>query len=120
MPVKVEEYDLIENQPSLLVMEMLNPAGAQIFCLDTHALQWYGLSGSAKLTPEIYRLVESHWVKICRDQGVPPALARHVVWDLRQGRTLSSYWSYVFHAADPKDKKRVKKCNLTREKSSSR
>lgn len=102
------------------VLEMLNPSGAQVFCLDTHALQWYGLAGDAKLTAETYRLVENHWVKICRAKGVPPALARHVVWDLRQGRTLSSYWSYVFHAPNPKDKKRVKKCSSAREKSSSR
>lgn len=99
-------------------LEMLDPTGADVFCMDTHALQWYGLAGDAKLTPDTYRSIESHWVGRCRERGVPPAIARHVAWDARQGRSLSSYWAHVFHSPDPKDRKRCRSTSARRSSSS--
>jgi hypothetical protein len=78
------------------VLEMLDPLRADVVCIDTHVLQWYGLAGDSKLSVATYHAIETHWVACCRARKIPPAIARHVIWDRRQGRTLSAYWAHVF------------------------
>lgn len=78
------------------VIEMLQPLRSRVLCIDTHVLQWYGLAVGVKLSQTVYHRIEQHWIDQCRRRKIPPALARHVIWDSRQGRTLSSYWSHVF------------------------
>jgi hypothetical protein len=78
------------------VLEMLQPLRCRVVCIDTHVVQWYGLAVGSKLTPAVYQRIEEHWIQQCRRRRVPPAIARHILWDARQGRTLSSYWAHVF------------------------
>jgi hypothetical protein len=77
-------------------LEMCCPTECDVVCLDTHMLQLYGLRGNMSVTPRLYSEMETHWVALCRDRDVPPAIGRHIFWDRKQGETDTRYWAYVF------------------------
>lgn len=78
-------------------LEMAYPFNNEVVCLDTHILRLYGLGGEKKTpTPRLYLQMEEHWCTTCASLGVPPVIARHIIWDRTQQETLTRYWSFVF------------------------
>lgn len=78
------------------VLEMLSPRNCDAVCLDTHLLQLYRLKKKETPSKQLYKEIESHWNKVCREVGFPSPLVRHIFWDRKQGKTLNRYWAYVF------------------------
>lgn len=76
-------------------IELLYFEAAQVTCIDTHQLQLYGLSGSQSPGLRTMNHIETHWVCECLRLGLPPCNARWALWDRKQGRDNSRYWSYV-------------------------
>ncbi len=74
-------------------VELLYPTTNQVLCLDTHMLQLYGLSGSAKLSRDAYLFIEGSWVNECAIRGFSPTMVRHLYWDRLKGKTDTRYWS---------------------------
>jgi len=77
-------------------LELCFPATCQVVCLDTHIRQLYGLEPSDGLPKRKYRELEKHWVETCRSMSYSPVLVRHILWDEKQGKTDTRYWSDVF------------------------
>lgn len=77
-------------------LEMCFPTECRVVCLDTHIQQLYGLSPNSALSRGFYEEIESHWLEVCRAMSYPPAIVRHILWDRRQGKTDTRYWSDVF------------------------
>ena len=79
-------------------LEMCFPMSAQVVCLDTHILQLYGHKESkdrAKVNTAKYKLMENHWLKVCKDLNMAPAVARAIWWDKKQQQENSRYWTYT-------------------------
>ncbi len=76
-------------------LEISYPKDCGVVCVDTHIIQLYGQK-PAKLTDRKYRLIEAHWMRSCKKYKVPSPIARHVYWDIKQGKDDTKYWSYVF------------------------
>lgn len=77
-------------------LEMLHPTEAQVGCMDVHLYRLYGLQQGRDAT--LGRKIESHFVQMAKLWNTPPALARAILWDRRQGKSDSRYWSYVFES----------------------
>lgn len=82
--------------------EMIYPSSVQLVCLDTHILQLYGyapsLISSNHIKDRDFESIEQHWIATCSQRKIPPALARFMYWDNKQGKPNSRYWSYVLEA----------------------
>jgi len=80
-------------------------------CMDTHMLQAYGIKpkdvGSVP-APEMARM-EMHWDMICSAEGINPVTARWIMWDQKQGKEDSRYWSRVLEG---KPKKRITQVSM--------
>ncbi len=74
-------------------LEMIYPNRAEVCCMDTHLFQAYGLDQSKDSTR--YKEIENYWLDMCRMWNVPSAIARAILWDRKQDKTDSRYWSYV-------------------------
>ena len=74
-------------------LEMIYPNRAEVCCMDTHLFQAYGLDQSKDATR--YKEIENYWLDMCRMWNVPSAIARAILWDRKQDKTDSRYWSYV-------------------------
>ena len=72
---------------------------AKLACFDTHMVQLYGFTaaeyGKGKVRDKDVRRMETHWANACAKNHVSPVTARWVLWDEKQGKTDSRYWSYV-------------------------
>jgi hypothetical protein len=80
-------------------LEMAFPFNHAVVCLDVHILKLYGHDGVAGAPDPIrYREIEAHWCGACIERGVPPVIARHIVWDQVRGESSTRYWSHVFEA----------------------
>lgn len=90
----------IGRAKSSFVVEMTYPDEAEVICTDTHVMQLYGRKPNAisqgRVSDREEAQMERHWVSTCKRQGLPPALARWVFWDRKQGYADSRYWSFVF------------------------
>lgn len=75
-------------------LEMCYPTECRVVCLDTHILQMFGLNPN-KVTDKQYFECERQWLKACNTLGYPPAIVRHILWDKKQGKKNTRYWSYV-------------------------
>lgn len=75
--------------------EMCYPALCKVVCIDTHIMQMYGVDPKKGLNNRDYRKVENHWLNVCADVGYPSAIARHILWDRRQGKRSNRYWTHV-------------------------
>jgi thermostable 8-oxoguanine DNA glycosylase len=82
---------------SAFFIELMHFHDSRISCFDTHMLQTYGVKppdvGSVK-PAELARL-EMHWDLTCAKYGLNPVTARWWLWDEKQGKKDSRYWSYV-------------------------
>lgn len=80
-------------------LELLNPLEAEVLCADTHILQLYGRSPQSirekSLRSRLVKGIEKHWLRLCREHGIPPALARWLYWDMRQKKPDPRYWTRV-------------------------
>ena len=71
-------------------------------------LQAYGIAPKdvgAVRAPEMARM-EMHWDLTCESMGLNPVTARWIMWDQKQGKDDSRYWSYVLEG-EPKSKGEV-------------
>jgi thermostable 8-oxoguanine DNA glycosylase len=79
-------------------LEMNFPNEAEVTCLDTHGVQLYKLSkNGAKSKKEVieYETAEKHWVDCSKAVGCSPTVARAIMWDKKQNKRNSRYWTYV-------------------------
>lgn len=85
---------------SAFFLELLYFHESEIVCTDTHMLQMYGVlpKNVGNATGETYDDLERHWRNMCLDCGVRPVTARWCLWDVKQGKSDSRYWSYVLEA----------------------
>tara|TARA_Y100000593_G_scaffold84113_1_gene159133 strand:+ start:680 stop:1435 length:756 start_codon:yes stop_codon:yes gene_type:complete len=74
-------------------LEMLYPNEAKVTCMDTHLFQAYGLDQTKDA--KRYVEIENYWLDMCRMWNVPSYIARCILWDRKQDKTDSRYWSYV-------------------------
>ena len=65
--------------------------------MDTHMFQAYGIApkdvGKVKSADRIR--METHWDMTCERNKINPVTARWILWDQKQGKTDSRYWSHV-------------------------
>ena len=74
-------------------LEMIYPNEAKVTCMDTHLFQAYGLNQTKHA--KYYKDIEDYWLAKCRKRRVPSYIARSILWDRKQEKTDSRYWSYV-------------------------
>jgi hypothetical protein len=74
-------------------LEMIYPNEAKVTCMDTHLFQAYGLDQSKDARR--YVEIENYWLGMCAMWHVPSYIARCILWDRKQDKTDSRYWSYV-------------------------
>ena len=74
-------------------LEMIYPNRARVTCMDTHLFQAFGLDQSKDATR--YKDIENYWLDMCAMWNVPSYIARCILWDRKQDKTDSRYWSYV-------------------------
>ena len=74
-------------------LEMIYPNEAKVTCMDTHLFQAFGLDQTKDSTR--YKTIENHWLDMCTMWNVPSYIARCILWDRKQDKTDSRYWSYV-------------------------
>jgi thermostable 8-oxoguanine DNA glycosylase len=74
-------------------LEMIYPNRAEVCCMDTHLFQAYSLDQTKDATR--YKEIENYWLDMCRMWNVPSYIARCILWDRKQDKTDSRYWSYV-------------------------
>ena len=74
-------------------LEMIHPNEAKVTCMDTHLFQAYGLNQTKHA--KYYKDIEDYWLAKCRKRRVPSYIARSILWDRKQEKTDSRYWSYV-------------------------
>ena len=74
-------------------LEMIYPNRTEVCCMDTHLFQAYGLDQTKDARR--YKEIENYWLDMCRMWNVPSAIARAILWDRKQDKTDSRYWSYV-------------------------
>ena len=74
-------------------LEMIYPNEAKVTCMDTHLFQAYGLDQSKDARR--YIEIENYWLGMCAMWRVPSYIARCILWDRKQDKTDSRYWSYV-------------------------
>lgn len=77
-------------------LEMIYPNEAQVACMDVHLYRAYGLDQSRDSS--LGRTIESHFVQMSKLWNCPPAIARAILWDRKQNKTDSRYWSYVLES----------------------
>ncbi len=82
---------------SAFFLELVFPLETEVVCSDTHFLQLYGHKPKdvAKPGVENYEEMELHWRNMCLDCGIRPVVARWCMWDMKQKKPDSRYWSYV-------------------------
>jgi len=83
---------------SSFVVELMYPSDCEVVCTDTHMMQAYGVEPKniGKVTAKQERAMEEHWVRRCKEYGLPPALTRWSMWDQKMGGYSDSrYWSHV-------------------------
>lgn len=82
--------------------EMLFPNEAEVLCLDTHMMQFFGVPKGvgfdSKKGSKIYEDAEAQWINLCKEIEVPSYIARSIYWDRNQGKEDSRYWSYVLES----------------------
>jgi hypothetical protein len=76
-------------------MEMMYPVECRVVCLDTHCLQMFGHDPKKGVNDSDYRRYEAEWLKACETLGYPPAIVRHILWDKKQNKRNTRYWSHV-------------------------
>lgn len=66
-------------------------------CMDTHMFQAYGVpvSDVGKVKPAERARMEMHWDMSCAARKINPVTARWIMWDMKQGKPNSTYWTYV-------------------------
>jgi len=74
-------------------LEMIHPNEAKVTCMDTHLFQAYGLDQSKDARR--YKEIENYWLDMCAMWNVPSTIARAILWDRKQDKTDSRYWTYV-------------------------
>lgn len=82
-------------------LELCFPLLNDSVCLDTHMLQLYGYEPKdvAKANKgKVYKQIEQHWSDTCKNEDIPPYIARCLFWDKKQNHNNSKYWSYVFES----------------------
>lgn len=72
-------------------------------CMDTHMLQAYGIAPKdvGNVKPVEMARMEMHWDLTCEKMGLNPVTARWIMWDQKQDKPDSRYWSHVLEG-EPK------------------
>ena len=86
---------------SSFAVELTYPNDSGVACIDTHLLQSYGLKGNSSPGERTYGYIEAHWAAECRRLGLAPVAARWYLWDRKQGKSDSRYWSYCLEGGKP-------------------
>ena len=79
-------------------LEMIYPNEAKVTCMDTHLFQAFGLDQSKDARR--YIEIENYWLGMCAMWNVPSTIARAILWDRKQDKTDSRYWTYVLEGSD--------------------
>tara|TARA_Y100000310_G_scaffold216818_1_gene217880 strand:- start:837 stop:1616 length:780 start_codon:yes stop_codon:yes gene_type:complete len=74
-------------------LEMIYPNEAKVTCMDTHLFQAFGLDQTKDARR--YIEIENYWLGMCAMWNVPSTIARAILWDRKQDKTDSRYWTYV-------------------------
>jgi hypothetical protein len=99
---RVEKYTVgLGHAKTSFFVEMVYFDQARVVCGDTHQLQLYGLKGNVSPGRKMMNYVERHWVEECARLDLPPVTARWYLWDRKQKKTNSRYWSYVLEGGQP-------------------
>ncbi len=85
---------------SAFFLELTDFHNAEVICTDTHMIQMYGFKPKdvAKPGAENFDNIELHWRNMCLDCDIKPVIARWVLWDLKQNKKDSRYWSHVLES----------------------
>lgn len=75
-------------------LEMCYPTECRVVCIDTHIAQMFGIDPN-KISDKQYRECERQWLKACDTLGYPSPIVRHILWDKKQGKKNTRYWSHV-------------------------
>lgn len=97
-------YGLAEAKTSF-ALEMIYPESCEVVCNDCHQFNFYK---TKKGNYKHYRKLETHFLDTAKKAGVPPAIARQILFDVNLGYTDSRYWTSIFE-----DKFKEIKLNLT-------
>lgn len=81
------------NAKVSFALEMSHPTDCGVVCMDTHMFAVYGLDQTKD--SKQYKVIEAHWLNMCRAFNIAPYIARCIFWDKKQKKTDSRYWSYV-------------------------
>lgn len=72
---------------------------AKLACFDTHMVQLYGFTpadyAAGKVRGKDFAVMERHWAATCAQHHLSPVTARWILWDEKQGKPDSRYWSHV-------------------------
>ena len=99
---RIEKHTLgLGHAKTSFFCELVYFEKAGVVCGDTHQLQLYGLKGNQSPGRRNMDYVERHWVEECARLGLPPVTARWYLWDKKQRKNDSRYWSYVLEGGQP-------------------
>lgn len=60
-------------------IELMYPDTSEVICLDSRMMKLLGLKGLHASSSK-YKKIEAEWLAACKEKGVAPAIARHIVW----------------------------------------
>ena len=67
---------------------------AEVTCFDTHMIQLYGEKPNG-VSDKSLDLMETHWRNTCLSHCMSPVTTRWIIFDQKQQRSDSRYWSHV-------------------------
>ncbi len=74
-------------------LEMIYPESCEVVCNDCHQFKFYK---TKKGNYKHYRKLETHFLDTAKNAGIPPAIARQILFDVNLGYTDSRYWTSIF------------------------
>lgn len=101
----VKLVDGLAEAKTSFALEMIYPESCEVVCNDCHQFNFYK---TKKGNYKHYRKLETHFLDTAKKVGVPPAIARQILFDVNLGYTDSRYWTSIFE-----DEFKKIKLNLT-------
>lgn len=89
----VKIVDGLAEAKTSFALEMIYPETCGVVCNDCHQFRFYN---TKKGGYKHYRKLESHFILTAQKKGIPPAIARQILFDANLGYTDSRYWTSIF------------------------
>ncbi len=81
-------------------LELAYPETCDVACLDRHMLDLFKYDKNKNTPkPSEYLEMEEGWRALCAKHKIPCPIARHLVWDNKQEKRSTQYWSLAFEVA---------------------